>query len=76
VLRSTARHVALLASGNLVFRGGTAKGPALERFLETEAVKRVKLDTDCFVRSATEWDAVVAQNPFPAEAELAALVRV
>ena len=58
----------LLASGNLVFRGGTAQGPALERLLEAEAAKRLKLETDFFVRSATEWEAVVAHNPFPAEA--------
>ncbi len=59
----------LLASGNLVFRGGTAKGPALERLLEAEAAKRLKLATDFFVRSAAEWSSVIAQNPFPAEAE-------
>jgi uncharacterized protein (DUF1697 family) len=59
----------LLASGNLVFRGGTKTGAQLERLLEAEAAKRLGLDTDFFVRTAEEWQAVIAQNPFPAEAE-------
>ncbi len=59
----------LLASGNLVFRGGTKTGAQLERLLETEAAKRLALQTDFFVRAAQEWQAVIAQNPFPEEAE-------
>jgi len=59
----------LLASGNLVFRGGTKTGPALERLLEAEAVKRLRLATQFFVRSAEEMESVIAQNPFPDEAE-------
>jgi uncharacterized protein (DUF1697 family) len=59
----------LLQSGNLVFRSGPGTGAALERLLETEAEKRLRLRTDFFVRTAPEWKAVVARNPFGREAE-------
>lgn len=59
----------LLQSGNLVFRGGARTGAPLERLLEAEAEKRLTLRTDFFVRTASEWKAIVAHNPFPAEAE-------
>lgn len=59
----------LLQSGNLVFRSNTRSGAALERTLETEAAKRLGLETDFFVRSAAEWQTIVARNPFPEEAE-------
>ena len=58
----------LLQSGNLVFGGGARTGAALERQLEAETKKRFGLTTDFFVRSAAEWSAIVAANPFPAEA--------
>jgi uncharacterized protein (DUF1697 family) len=52
----------LLQSGNLVFRSG--KSPAqLEKLLEKE------LGVAVFVRTAAEWKAVVAANPFPDEAK-------
>lgn len=54
----------LLASGNLVFASGRGAGPALERWLEAEAGRRLSLDTDIFVRTAAEWHAAVARNPF------------
>ncbi len=56
----------LLQSGNLVFTN--KKTTDLETLLEREARKRLGLETDFFVRSASEWDAVVAANPFPKEA--------
>jgi uncharacterized protein (DUF1697 family) len=59
----------LLQSGNLVFRSGPGTGAELERLLETEAEKRLRLRTDFFVRTAAEWKAVVARNPFGREAE-------
>lgn len=59
----------LLVSGNLVFGGGSGDGPALERRLEAEAAKRLGLETDFFVRTADEWRALVAKNPFPEAAE-------
>jgi uncharacterized protein (DUF1697 family) len=59
----------LLQSGNLVFRGKTRPGGQVERLLETGAGERLALQTDFFVRTAQEWKAVVAHNPFRREAE-------
>jgi uncharacterized protein (DUF1697 family) len=59
----------LLQSGNLVFRSDTRSGATLERVLETEAAKRLGLETDFFVRSAAEWQEIVENNPFPDEAK-------
>ncbi len=59
----------LLQSGNLVFRSDTRSTAQLERLLETEAAKRLGLQTDFFVRTAAEWKAIIAANPFPGEAK-------
>ncbi len=59
----------LLNSGNLLFRTAAEPTARLERRLETEAERRLGLRTDFFVRTAGEWDAVVAANPFPGEAK-------
>jgi len=58
----------VLQSGNLVFRGDGKGGAKLERALEAEAKKRLGLQTDFFVRSAAEWEDVLADNPFHDEA--------
>jgi uncharacterized protein (DUF1697 family) len=58
----------LLHSGNLVFRNARPTGPALERSLEREAATRLGLETAFLVRTAEEWQAIVAANPFPDEA--------
>jgi uncharacterized protein (DUF1697 family) len=60
----------LLQSGNLVFSSKVRTGAELERFLETEAVKRFGIEIDFFVRSPEEWKAIIRQNPFRKEAEL------
>jgi uncharacterized protein (DUF1697 family) len=54
----------LLQSGNLVFRGGSLTGAALEQHLEREAEKRLGLQTDFFVRTVKEWEEVIAHNLF------------
>jgi uncharacterized protein (DUF1697 family) len=59
----------LLQSGNLVFRTNGKTGAQLERLLEAEAAKRFGLETSFLVRSASEWEAIVAHNPFPEEAK-------
>jgi uncharacterized protein (DUF1697 family) len=59
----------VLQSGNVVFSGGTRAPGQLERLLEDAARERLGLDTAFFVRTAKEWRAVVAGNPFPAEAK-------
>jgi len=59
----------LLQSGNLLFECERLTGEKLERLLETETTKRLKVVADYFVRTAAEWKAIIAKNPFPAEAE-------
>lgn len=59
----------LLQSGNLVFQSPRRTGAGLERFLEAEAEKRLDLRTDFIVRTTSEWDTVIAHNPFPDEAK-------
>ncbi len=58
----------VLQSGNLIFRCDGKGAERLERLLEGEVKKRLGLDTHFFVRSAAEWEDVVAENPFHAEA--------
>ena len=59
----------LLQSGNVVFKCSAASTAKLERIFEDEAKKRLGLATEFFVRTAAEWKAVVADNPFPNEAK-------
>ena len=59
----------LLQSGNVVFRG-PAKAPAkLEAQLEAALEKRLGFNVEFHVRTADEWNAVIAANPFRAEAK-------
>ncbi len=59
----------LLQSGNVVFGAATRSAAQLERDLETAARPRLELDIEFFVRSAREWQSIVAANPFPIEAK-------
>jgi uncharacterized protein (DUF1697 family) len=59
----------LLQSGNLVFQSDRRSTAQLERVLETEAAQRLGLQTDFFVRTTTEWKALIDANPFPKEAK-------
>jgi len=59
----------LLQSGNVVFRGARRSSAALERRFQAEASQRLGVDTDFFVRTAAEWEALIAQNPFRDEAQ-------
>jgi uncharacterized protein (DUF1697 family) len=60
----------VLQSGNIVFsvRGAARSTAVLEAFLEKEVEKALALKADFHVRTADEWKAVVAGNPFHAEA--------
>ena len=58
----------LLQSGNLVFESQRRTSAQLESLLEGAATRRLGLTTDFFVRTAKEWAAIVAGNPFRAEA--------
>lgn len=55
----------LLASGNVVLWGGSRSGAALEEFLETETAKLTGFKADYMVRTAAEWDRIIAASPFP-----------
>jgi uncharacterized protein (DUF1697 family) len=59
----------LLQSGNLIFTSSVRTGAELERFLETEAMERLSLEADFFVRTPEEWKSLIRQNPFRKEAE-------
>ncbi|MCH7699241.1 MAG: DUF1697 domain-containing protein [Chloroflexi bacterium] len=59
----------LIQSGNLVFQGSARTGADLERMLEVAAQERLDLRTTFFVRTAKEWEAIIARNPFPDAAE-------
>jgi uncharacterized protein (DUF1697 family) len=58
----------LLQSGNLVFQSRRPTGAALQRLLESETEKRFGVAVDYVVRTAAEWEAIVARNPFAKEA--------
>ncbi len=59
----------LLQSGNLVFNAAARSSAALERRLEAAAEERFGFRSEFFVRTAPEWEAIVAGNPFEREAE-------
>jgi uncharacterized protein (DUF1697 family) len=59
----------LLQSGNLVFRCGGPANAALEAKLEAAVAEHLDLKTTFFVRSSSEWQAIVANNPYPREAK-------
>src|ERR1043166_4847989 len=58
----------LLQSGNMVFDGGRRSSASLEKLLEAEAKKRLRLETDFFVDDADAWRRIIADNPLPKEA--------
>jgi uncharacterized protein (DUF1697 family) len=59
----------LLNSGNIVFQSASASAAKLEAALEAEAARELGVATDFFVRSAKEWQGIIAANPFPREAK-------
>lgn len=54
----------LLQSGNVVFRSEIAPAEKLESLLEDAVAKKMKVETDFFVRTAKEWQAIIKANPF------------
>jgi len=60
----------LLQSGNLAFVA-KGKASALEGALKAALKQRHGIETDFLVRSTRELEAVIAANPFPAEARFA-----
>jgi uncharacterized protein (DUF1697 family) len=58
----------VLQSGNVVFRARTQASAKLEKLLEQEAAKALGVSCDFHVRTADEWRAMIAANPFADEA--------
>ena len=59
----------VLQSGNLVFSTDERATADLERLFESETDKRFGLSVRYFVRTATEWELLVSENPAPQVAE-------
>ena len=59
----------LIVSGNVVFRNASASADKVEKMLEAASTAHLGVTTDYFVRSAKEWNAIIAANPFPKEAK-------
>jgi uncharacterized protein (DUF1697 family) len=59
----------LLQSGNVVLDAAAKTGTALESFLERETQIRLNLKADYLVRTAAEWKAIIARNPFRRQAK-------
>jgi uncharacterized protein (DUF1697 family) len=59
----------LLQSGNVVFATRARSRAVLERGLEDETEKACGARVDYCVRTAAEWRAIVASNPYPKEAK-------
>lgn len=58
----------LLQSGNVCFRSRGGDRRQIAAALESATRKRFGFEVTYVLRSATEWRAIVAANPFPAEA--------
>ena len=63
------RPQTLLLSGNVVFGSPSQPTAKLERLLQDATAKQLGVTTEFFVRTAKQWNAIVAANPFPAEAK-------
>ncbi len=60
----------LLQSGNAVFAlNAKASAAALEKKLEAEAQRSFGFAVAFMLRTADEWDAIIARNPFPEAAK-------
>src|SRR5689334_4926965 len=59
----------LILSGNVVFRSEEKSAAKIEQVLEAATAKHLGVTTDYFIRSAKDWQAMIAANPFRAEAK-------
>ena len=55
--------------GDVVFQPGRLSPSAIEKTLEAQSAKRLNLPVDYFVRTAAEWNKLIAANPFATEAK-------
>jgi uncharacterized protein (DUF1697 family) len=59
----------LLQSGNLVFDAKSQPAAKLEELLEAATAKHIGVECSYLIRSADEWAAMMAANPFAREAK-------
>lgn len=59
----------LLQSGNLVFSAKSQPMTKLEQLLEAATKKHIGVECSYLLRSADEWQKIIAANPFKAEAK-------
>ena len=59
----------LILSGNIVFKCASGSVEKVEKMLEAASTKHLGVTTDYFVRTAKEWQAIIAANPFKKEAK-------
>jgi uncharacterized protein (DUF1697 family) len=59
----------LILSGNIVFKSASKSVDKVEKMLEAASTKHLGVTTDYFVRTAEEWQAIIAANPFAKEAK-------
>ena len=59
----------LILSGNIVFKCASGSADKVETMLEAASTKHLGVTTDYFVRTAKEWQAIIAANPFKKEAK-------
>jgi uncharacterized protein (DUF1697 family) len=57
-----------IQSGNVVF-AAAGKATALEKALESAVAERFGFEAPAMVRTASEWRALLAANPFPKESQ-------
>jgi uncharacterized protein (DUF1697 family) len=60
----------LLQTGNLVFDAPAGSDAALEARIEAALKETFGIETDVIVRTAQEWDAVIADNPMAEAAKV------
>jgi uncharacterized protein (DUF1697 family) len=58
----------VVLSGNVVFKSAIGSAAKVEQQLEAASTKHLGVTTDYFVRTSSEWQAMIAANPFPAAA--------
>ena len=58
----------ILQSGNAVFSASRRTPATLEKLLEEETAARIGVECDYHVRTASEWEKIIASNPFEREA--------
>lgn len=58
----------LLRSGNVVFETSAERREAIEGRIQGVLSRSFARSTECFVRTAVEWQALISGNPFPRQA--------